>query len=103
VPYSGNIYTLTTTATYALNVKTSLQTSYFFSRANYGENNAATGLPLGLDFTRNELLVGLTRQITKRLSGALHYEFSQYSEPSSGNANNFTAQGIFATLVYKWQ
>jgi hypothetical protein len=103
VPYTGNIYTLTTTATYALNAKTSLQTSYVFSYANYGENNAAAGLPLGLDFTRNELIVGLTRQLTKRLSGALHYQFSQYSEPSSGNANNFTAQGIFATLVYKWQ
>jgi hypothetical protein len=86
-----------------LNPKTSLQTSYAFSRADYGENNAAAGMPLGIDFTRNELIVGLTRQITKRLSGALHYEFSQYSEPSSGTANNFTAQGIFATLVYKWQ
>jgi hypothetical protein len=103
VPYNGNVYTLTTTATYALNPKTSLQTSYAFSRADYGENNAAAGMPLGIDFTRNELIVGLTRQITKRLSGALHYEFSQYSEPSSGTANNFTAQGIFATLVYKWQ
>ena len=102
VPYNGNIYTLTTTAAYALNVKTSLQTSYAFSRADYGENNAAAGMPLGLDFTRNELIVGLTRQITKRLTGALHYEFSQYSEPGSGNANNFKAQGIFAMLVYKW-
>jgi hypothetical protein len=102
VPCSGNIYTLTTMATYALDAKTGLQASYAFSRANYGENNAAAGMPLGIDFTRNELIIGLTRQITKRLSGALHYEFSQYSEPSSGNANNFTAQGIFATLVYKW-
>lgn len=103
VPYSGNIYTLATTATYALNVKTSLQASYAFSRANYGENNAVAGTPLGIDFTRNRLIVGLTRQITKRLSGALHYEFSEYSEPSSGSVNNFTAQGVFATLVYKWQ
>jgi hypothetical protein len=102
VPYSGNIYTLTTTATYALNAKTSLQTSYTFSRADYGENNAAAGVPLGLDFTRHELFASVTRQITKRLTGALHYEFSQYSEPSSNNANNFTAHGIFATLAYKW-
>jgi hypothetical protein len=102
-PYSGNIFTLSATATYALNAKTSLQAGYAFSQANYGQNNAAAGLPLGIDFTRNRLIVGLTRQITKRLSGALHYEFSQYSEPSSGGANNFTAQGIFATLVYKWQ
>ncbi len=103
VPYSGDIYTLTTAATYALNPKTSLQASYIFSYANYGQNNAVEGLPLGVNFTRNEVLVGLTRQLTARLSCALHYEFSQYDEPSSGNANNFTAQGVFATLVYKWE
>ena len=61
------------------------------------------GLPLGINFTRNEVLVGLTRQLTARLSCALHYQFSQYDEPSSGDANNFTAQGVFATLVYKWE
>ena len=103
VPYSGDIYTLITTATYALNPKTSLQASYIFSYANYGQNNALEGLPLGINFTRDEVLVGLTRQLTTRLSCALHYQFSQYDEPSSGSANNFTAQGIFATLVYKWQ
>jgi hypothetical protein len=103
VPYSGNIYTLNTTATYAWNAKTSLQTSYIFSYANYGEGNAIFGVPLGMDFTRYEVLIGLTRQLTTRLSCALHYEFSQYTEPSSGSANNFTAQGIFATFVYKWQ
>jgi Planctomycete cytochrome C len=103
VPYSGDIYTLTTTATYALNPKTSLQASYIFSYANYGQGNAVSGLPLGLDFTRDEVIIGLTRQLTTRLSCALHYEFSKYNEPSSGNANNFTAQGVFATLVYKWQ
>ena len=49
------------------------------------------------------MVVGLTRKLTKYLSGSLHYEFSEYSEPTSGGANNFIAQGIFATLVYKWQ
>jgi mono/diheme cytochrome c family protein len=102
VPYKGNIYTVITTATYALNAKTGLQTSYIFSTADYAENNAQAALPLGMNFTRHELLVGITRQLTKHLAGVLHYQFSQYSEPSSGNANNFTAQGIFATFVYKW-
>jgi hypothetical protein len=101
-PYRGDICTLTTTATYALNAKTGLQTGYIFSRANYGQNNGAAGVPLGLDFTRNQLLVGLTRQFSQRLTGALHYEFSQYAEPSSGQANNFSAHGVFATLAYQW-
>jgi hypothetical protein len=102
VPYHGDIYTLVTTAAYALNSKTGLQASYSFSHAGYGQNNAPNGVPLGLDFTRHVLFVGLTRQLTKNLSGALHYEFSQYSEPSSANLNDFTAHGVFATLVYKW-
>jgi hypothetical protein len=102
VPYRGDIYTLVSTAAYALNAKTSLQASYSFSHAGYGQNNALNGVPLGLDFTRHVLFVGLTRQLTQNLSGALHYEFSRYSEPSSGNLNDFTAHGVFATLVYKW-
>ena len=83
-------------------MKTSLQAGYAFSQTNYGQDNAAAGTPSGIDFTRNRVIVGLTRQLTKRLSGSLHYEYSEYSEPSSGGANNFTAQGVFATLVYKW-
>ena len=102
VPYRGDIYTFISTAAYALNAKTGLQASYSFSYAGYGQNNAGAGVPLGLDFTRHVLFVGLTRQLTKNLSGALHYEFSQYSEPSSAHLNDFTAHGVFATLVYRW-
>jgi hypothetical protein len=102
VPYQGNIYTANVAATYALNEKTGLQISYNFSRADYAENNGIAGIPAGLDYTRHDLIIGLTRKITNNLSAALHYEFSQYSEPSSGNANNFTANGIFATFVYRW-
>jgi hypothetical protein len=102
VPYRGDIYTLVTTAAYALNPKTGLQASCSFSQAGYGQNNALNGVPLGLDFTRHVLFVGLTRQLTGNLSGTVRYQFSQYSEPSSGHLNDFTAHGVFATLVYKW-
>jgi hypothetical protein len=102
VPYLGNIYTVTTTTTYALNAETRLQTSYIFSTAGYAENNASAGVPTGLNFTRHELTAGLVRTLTKRLSCALRYQFSQYSEPGSNNANNFTAQGVFAMLAYQW-
>jgi opacity protein-like surface antigen len=100
-PYFGNTWTVGASAGYKLNAKTDLNISYAFSRATYGQNNPA-GIPLGLDFTRHELRAGLTRQLTKRLSGGLHYQFSQYSEPSAGNANNFIAHGIFASFTYKW-
>ncbi len=102
VPYRGDTYTFIASAAYALNPKTSLQATYSFFRAGYGQDNAGAGVPLGLDFTRHVLFVGLTRQLTRNLSGALHYEFSQYSEPSSAHLNDFTAHGVFATLIYKW-
>ncbi len=102
VPYQGNIYTANVAATYALNEKTGVQLAYVFSRADYAENNGVAGIPAGLNYMRNDLIIGLTRKLTKRLSGAVHYEFSQYSEPSGGNVNNFTAHGIFASLVYTW-
>ncbi len=102
VPYRGAIFTASTTATYAWNAKTALQAAYIFTTSDYGENNAVGGVPLGLDFTRHELIVGLTRQLTQHLTAALHYEFSQYTEAGTGNGNNFTANGIFASFAYRW-
>ncbi len=102
VPYLGHVYTVISSANYALNAKTTLLAAYNFTYSDYGENNAAAGLPLGLDFTRHEVIIGLTRQLTKRLSGTVHYEFSRYTEPTAGTFNDFTANGVFAALAYKW-
>ena len=101
-PYEGDIFTVYSAATYAMNDKTGLQLAYNFSHANYAQNNGAVGVPAGLDYTRNDFIAGLTRKLTKNLAGAVHYEFSQYLEPSTGPANDFTAHGIFATLSYRW-
>ncbi|HEX3626257.1 MAG TPA: c-type cytochrome domain-containing protein [Verrucomicrobiae bacterium] len=101
-PYGGNIFTVNAAATWLINPKASLQLSYYFSTANYAQNNAAATVPAGLNYQRHDVIAGLTRQLTKNLSGTLRYEFSQYTEPSSGNANNFTANGIFAILTYRW-
>ncbi|HEX4122240.1 MAG TPA: c-type cytochrome domain-containing protein [Verrucomicrobiae bacterium] len=101
VPYRGNIYSLNAAATYALGLKSTVQAAYNFSRADYAENNAAAGLPLGLDYTRHDLSVSLTRKFSARLAGSLRYAFSQYTEPSSGNGNNYLANGVFCALTYK--
>ncbi|HEY1787998.1 MAG TPA: c-type cytochrome domain-containing protein [Verrucomicrobiae bacterium] len=103
VPYEGNIFTVNATATWLFSPKASLQLSYYFSSADYAQNNAAAGVPAGLNYQRHDLIAGLTRQLTKNLSGTLRYEFSQYSDPSSGNMNNFTANGIMAVLSYRWR
>jgi len=99
--YFGNTYTMSTSAGYAINEKTDVNLTYNFSQSTFGQNNSA-GVPLGIDFVRHELLAGLTRQLTKNLTAALHYQFSQYAQPSSGGVNDFTAHAIFATLNYRW-
>jgi hypothetical protein len=102
VPYDGNIFTVNATAFYVLNIKSSFQVSDNFSSADYSQNNALAGIPAGLNYQRDNLIVGLTRKLSKNLSGTLKYEFSQFKEPSSANANNYMANGVMATLVYNW-
>lgn len=102
VPYDGGIYSAVLTANLALNAHTSCQASYALSLADVGQNNVADGLPLGLNYTRHTASLGITRQLTKNLSANVRYRFDQYSESSTGGFNNYTANGIFAVLSYRW-
>jgi hypothetical protein len=102
VPYEGDVLTFNASITYALNVKTSLQLAYNVSRANYSENNAVAGIPAGLDYLRQDVIISLSRKLTKHWSGVLRYEFSQYKDPGGGDLDNFTANGILASLVFQW-
>ena len=101
-PYQGNIFTVYSAATIALNEKTGLQLAYTFSHADYAQANFSDGVPAGLNYSRNAVIAGLTRAFSRRLEGAVRYEFSQYQEPGHGNGNDFTAHGIFATVNYRW-
>ena len=98
VPYEGNLYTAVASATYALNPATDLRCAYSFSRSDYGQNNF-DGVPLGLTYTRHALMAGISRRLTSYLTSTFRYSFYRYSEPSSGGLNDYTAHGIFGTLV----
>ena len=102
VPYKGDVYAVTATANYAWNDATDVRAAYSFSRADYGQDNVVGGLPLGLNYTRHALTLGLTRKLTNYLSTKLGYGFYQYREPSTGGVNNYTAHGIFASLTMRW-
>jgi hypothetical protein len=100
-PYRGEVYSLIETVNYSLNPATDLRASYGYSQADYGQNNAADGLPLGLNFVRHSLSAGITRRWTSRLSTDLRYSFYKYSENGTGGINDYTAHGIFASLSFK--
>lgn len=101
-PYRGQTYSVLTSASYALNERTDVNLSYNYSHADYGQNNAASGLPLGIDYQSHMLRAGLGRRFWKRCAANLEYVWSRYDEPSSGGFNDFTAHGIFGTLRVKW-
>ena len=102
VPYDGHVYGVLASANFSLNPKTDLHCAYSFSQADYGQNNFADGLPLGLTYSRHGLMAGVSRRLTGYLTSTLRYGFYRYSEPSTGGNSDYTAHGVFATLMVKW-
>ncbi len=100
VPYKGQIYSALASGTFAWNARTDLRVSYSFSHADYGQNNFADGLPVGMRYWRHWVQTGISRHFRKNLTGNLHYGFSVYDE--RGHFNNYTAHGLFASLAMNW-
>ena len=80
-----------------------MRRSAYFSRARFGQENVADGLPLGLDYTRHGLTAGLTKRWSGSVSTTLRYSYYRYEEPNFGGVNDYSAHGVFLTLNYKWQ
>jgi hypothetical protein len=102
VPYRGDVYTIISSATFAVDKSTDLHAAYSFSQANYDQNNYAYGIPLGLNYVRHGVTAGVTRRLTSNLTTNVRYAYYRYDEPSSGGVNNYSAHGVFATLTMKW-
>jgi len=102
VPYRGGVFSAIAGATWTVNEATVLRTSYTFSRADYGQNNFATGLPAGVEFERHGVLAGVTRRLGRSATAQLQYGFFKYREPTGGTAYDYTAHGAFATMSFAW-
>lgn len=100
VPYRGDLYTVLASANYALSDSTTLTTTYSYAKSQFGQDNL-DGLPLGIDFERHGLQVGLSRRLLKGMTASLRYAYYRYREPTLGGANDYTAHGILATLAVK--
>ena len=100
--YRGDTYTLVASAHYTVNERTALQAAYAFSRTQFGQDNYADGLPLGINYTRHNLSAAVSHKFSERVTASLRYGFYSYAEPTSGGANDYTAHGVFLTLAMKW-
>jgi mono/diheme cytochrome c family protein len=101
-PNRGGVLSAFAGATWAFNETTDLRGNYSWSRADYGQNNAAAGLPAGVEYERHGLLAGVERRLGRGATALLQYGFFQHREPSAGNALDYTAHGVFATLRFAW-
>lgn len=97
-PFEGQIYTVLTSASYALDERTHFTATYSFSQGDYAQDNAAEGLPLGLNYHRHTLLAGLRRQFKPGLVVSLQYGFYFYDEPTLGGAADYAGHGAFLFL-----
>lgn len=102
VPYKGDVYTVLADGTYVLNRTTDLFLGYYFSEANYAQNNFAGGLPLGIEYQQHSIQVALTHRFSDDVSMKLQYRFAYYDEPSDGGAANYRANSIFGTLTWRF-
>jgi hypothetical protein len=100
-PYAGNIFSFSSSANYNLNTSTDISAGYVFSLADFSQENFAAGLPLGIRYQQHSVEIGLNRHISKNSTFGVRYRFYYYDEPSSGTANNFHAQAVFATIGFR--
>ena len=101
VNYRGDVWSVLSSANYALSDTTDLTASYSYSRADFGQINP-TGLPTGIIYDWHGAQAGITRRFKKNITTTLQYGFYRYDEPSAGGRNDFIAHSIFATLSFKW-
>lgn len=102
VPYDGDTWILLTTASFVVDQRTDLLATYLFNQADYSQNNAAAGLPLGVEYTRQALTFGVTRRLKRDRLVRLEYAWFQHDEPTLGGAADYTAHGFFASYRLSW-
>ncbi|HWD21038.1 MAG TPA: hypothetical protein VHB20_17355, partial [Verrucomicrobiae bacterium] len=100
VPYRGDIYSVIANAVYNLNAATDVFAGVTYAAANYGQLQS-TALPLGLEYTEENVQVGITRRFGKNISSKLQYRYGSYDDPSLGGAANYRAHAVFLTMTYR--
>jgi hypothetical protein len=101
-PYKGNTWSALGSATYLVDEKTDLSASYSFSLAKFYQDNSATSSLYDIDYTLHSLSVSLSHRFTQDFSGSIRYAYYLYDEPTSGDANNYEAHAVFASVTYRW-
>lgn len=102
VPYAGDVWSVISSILWSADDRTDFNISYVWSASDYQQTNFADGLPLGIRYQWHQLRAGVSRELNESLRLNLLYMFQLYDEPSAGNFNDYTANGFFASLTWRW-
>lgn len=103
VPYKGDTWNLFNSLTYVLDEKTDLLATYLFSTADFTQDNADAGLPLGIAYTRHAATAGVSRRLKHDRTIRVEYGYFTYDEPTLGGAADYTAHALFASFRIPWR
>ena len=100
--YHGDVYSVLTAAGYALDAKTDVTTEFTYSRSDNTQNNAADGLPLGVNYERFAVLAGLTRHITQNIIARLRYGYFYYNDTSNSGSSDYRANMVSTSWTLRF-
>lgn len=93
---------LALSAGYAINDKTDINASYFYSKADNYTNNVMQTTPYGTISEEHAFTVTLTQWITSQMAWNLRYGFFKGTDDAYGGHNDYDAHMISAGLRYQF-
>lgn len=95
-PYDGDLLHLFTSWTFLYSETTTLQTSYAFNHADYGQT-LPLGLPMGSEFDQHTWRIEWQKQLSASDTLGLQYAFFRYRDELAGGFLDYDAHGVFVT------
>ena len=103
VPFEGQTYTLLGSANYILSKTLDWNTTYSFSRADFGQSDTGFNLPIGMDYDRHGIVTSFSKKLNETSQVGFQYGFFTYDEPTVAGANDYTAHSVFLTYKRSFQ
>jgi hypothetical protein len=100
--FRNDYWTVSTSAGYIIDDKTTFNTDYSFYCANDYFKNPAVSLPYGSGATEHAVTATLTRQLNKQVRLLLRYGYYNYRDVTSGGHNNYRANAIYSSLQVRF-
>jgi len=95
-PYDGELLSLFTSWTFLYSPSTTLQSSYTFNHANYGQT-LPLGLPMGSEFDQHAWRFDVRKKLGESDTLGIQYAYFRYRDELAAGFLDYDAHGIFVT------